>query len=120
MNIQGSLIYPGDKDYDANRVTWNKDVSGKPSVIARVTCEEDVVNIIKYAATNKTLLGVASGRHSALCMIDDAVVIDFSLMKKIEFNHDYSQVTVQSGVKMTDVDSACKPFGVAIVGGTNP
>eukprot|EP01125_Pyxidicula_operculata_P020391 TRINITY_DN7522_c0_g1_i1.p1 TRINITY_DN7522_c0_g1~~TRINITY_DN7522_c0_g1_i1.p1 ORF type:complete len:438 (+),score=80.39 TRINITY_DN7522_c0_g1_i1:563-1876(+) len=80
----------------------------------------DVKAVIKYARKNDCTLGVAAGRHSHLCMVDDCLLVDFSKMKKIDVDVPRKVISIQPGVKIGDLDSACQPHNLIIPLGHNP
>src|SRR5689334_23328284 len=86
--LRGQLVRPGDNDYDEARRVWNGMIDKYPALIARCTCVEDVMTAVHFARLHKLVVAVRGGKHnvagSATC--DDGLVIDLSLMKKIEVN----------------------------------
>ena len=83
--FRGTLIRPGDHDYDTARAVYNGMIDKRPRLIARCVDTADVIACVNYARDNRMLLAVRGGGHSGpgLGTCNDGLVIDLSLMKGI-------------------------------------
>eukprot|EP00128_Syssomonas_multiformis_P010748 Colp12_sorted_trinity150504_noHs@5022 len=104
--------------------TFNLDALGLPAAIASCKSVEDVQACVRYAALNlvnheKIRIAVAAGRHSHMCMVDDAFVIDLGLMKNVSVDSEKRLAFVDAGCLWGEVDSACEPFNLAVTAGHN-
>jgi hypothetical protein len=74
----GSLIRPGDGEYDTARKIWNACIDKRPGIIARCTGTADVVTAVNFAREHHLLVAIRRGGHNvggrALC--DGGIVID--------------------------------------------
>lgn len=119
--IEGQVHLPGDPDYTLHRGSWNKSGSGWPSAIVTVKkLPEDVIACVNYARTNGCEIAVAGGRHSVFCMVNNSMVIDFANCQAVEVDKENQIVKAEAGTKLGVLDSACEPFGLAVVAGHNP
>lgn len=85
INFSGEIISPGDKAYDAARVTFAiKDA--KPAIIAQATSNRDIAAAIAFAKEARLQLSIRSGGHSiaGFSTNNDGLVLDLSLMNTIE------------------------------------
>jgi len=118
-SLRGSLIRPGDADYDTARAVWNGMIDRHPALIARCVCTEDVVTAIRFARAHALLVAVRGGGHnvagSAVC--DDGLVIDLSRMKAIQIDPAARTVRAQAGLTWGDLDRATQELGLATPGG---
>ncbi len=106
--ISGTVIQPGDADYDAARTIWNAMIDKRPALIVRCLATSDVVQAVNFARTHKLSLAVRSGGHniagSALC--DDGLVVDLSQMKAAKVDKGARRVTIEAGATLGDLDAA--------------
>ena len=111
----GELIGPDDPAYERARRVWNGTVSRRPALIARCTRVEDVMAALGFARDRGIPLAVRGGGHNvagnAVC--DGGVVIDLSLMKRIEVDPERRVARVQPGVVLGELDAATQAFGLA-------
>src|SRR5690348_13634229 len=119
VKLRGSLIRPGDADYDTARAVWNGMIDRHPALIVRCVCTEDVVMALGFARAHQLLVAVRGGGHnvagSAVC--DDGLVIDLSPMKAIQIDSAARTVRAQAGVTWGELDRATQEFGLATPGG---
>ena len=97
--MRGWLVSPEDDGYDSARRVWNGRIDRRPALIAYCANEADVVSAVRFAREHELLAPVRSGGHScagtAVC--DAGLVIDLSLMKKIEMDVPGRTVRAQAG-----------------------
>ncbi len=118
----GEVILPDDSRYEKIRRVWNHAVDLHPAIIARCSGNEDVVRAIEFARGNDLLVAVRSGGHSfaghGTC--DGGMVIDLSLMKRLEIDPHRARVRLQSGVLAGELDLATNAFSMAVPLGSCP
>lgn len=71
---------------------------GRPCGIVLATATADVVAAVRLCAVQGIELSIASARKSHLCVLDDALMVDISSMKKILINSAEGVATVEAGV----------------------
>ena len=117
--FSGTLVVPGDKEYDTARKIWNGSIDRHPAIIARCACVADVAAAVKFARERGIPVAVRSGGHSfpghSVC--DDGLVIDLSLMKGISVDPDTRTARVQAGVLLGELDRETQAFGLAVPAG---
>ncbi len=120
--LKGELILPTDARYETARRVWNHAVDLHPAIIARCAETEDVVRAIEFARANDLLVAVRSGGHSfaghGAC--EGGLVIDLSLMKRIEIDPNRAWVRLQSGVLAGELDLVTNAFSMAVPLGSCP
>ena len=119
--LTGTLILPGDDEYDRARTIWNAAIDRRPGVIVRCATTADVVQALRLARESGSALAVRGGGHniagSALC--DDGLVIDLSQMKAVDVDPVSRRVTVEGGALLADLDAATQVHGLATPLGIN-
>lgn len=114
-SLRGTLICPGDDDYDEARAIWNGMIDRYPALIARCADVQDMVKAVNFARENKILLAVRGGGHNVagLGTCDGGLVIDLSLMKEVQVDPEARTARVAGGATIGDVDQATQPYGLA-------
>jgi FAD/FMN-containing dehydrogenase len=82
--LSGTLLLPGDADYDDARTVWNRMIDRRPAMIARCAHADDVVAAVLFAREYDLLLSVRSGGHNvtgnAIC--ERGLMIGLSTMRR--------------------------------------
>jgi len=117
--MRGSLIAPGDPDYDERRALYNAMIDRRPALIARCTDAADVIAAIAHARSERLPLAVRGGGHNGggLGSVDDGLVIDLSAMRGVIVDPVSRVARVLGGSLLGDVDHATHPFGLALPSG---
>lgn len=118
-DIQGDVIIPGDYQYDDLCRVYNGMIHKRPAIIVRCKDVKDVITTVQYARENNYLLAVRGGGHNAggLGTCDNGIVLDLSLMKKIQVDPVAKTVTVEGGCIWREVDKATHEYGLATTSG---
>ncbi|MHB1572177.1 MAG: FAD-binding oxidoreductase [Solirubrobacteraceae bacterium] len=117
--FEGQLIGPGDHDYEQARRVYNAMIDKRPALIARCSGPRDVAAAIGFAREHDLLLAVRGGGHNGggLGTCDDGVLIDLSLLRRIEVDPDARTVSVGGGCTWAEVDRATGDYGLATPSG---
>jgi FAD/FMN-containing dehydrogenase len=117
--FRGTVIGPQDADYDAARKIYNAMFDKRPALIARPASPDDVATAIAFARRHDLPLAVRGGGHNGagLGTNDDGVVIDLSLLKRIEVDPHGRTVRVGGGATWGEVDRATGEHGLATPSG---
>jgi len=117
--IQGTIVMPGDANYNESRQLYNAMIDKSPAIIVQCAGTADVVTALKFARENNLDVAIRSGGHNGagLASCDDGMVIDLSEMNEIKVDAKAQTVRVQSGCTWGDVDAATHEFGLATVSG---
>jgi len=118
----GEIIVPSDTRYEKARRVWNHAVDLHPAIITRCAGADDVMRAIEFAHENELLIAVRSGGHSfaghGTC--DGGLVIDLSLMKRIEIDPNRAWVRLETGVLAGELDQVTNAFSMAVPLGSCP
>jgi FAD/FMN-containing dehydrogenase len=115
------LIAPNAAEYDDRRAIWNAMIDRRPGLIAVARSERDVVSVVKFAALHGLLLTIRAGGHNiaGLALRDDALTLDLQDMNAVTVDPAALMATVQPGARLSDVDAATQPHGLAVPTGIN-
>src|SRR5690242_10829449 len=83
--MSGTVIVPGEADYDDARRLWNAAHDRRPAVIARCTSAADVAAAVTYGVDSGLEIAVRGGAHgvSGKASVDDGLMIDLSAMNSV-------------------------------------
>ena len=114
-NLYGELIRSGDADYEEARQVWNGMIDKHPALIVRATGVSDVVNAVNFARDHGLLMSVRGGGHNVAgtAIADDGLVIDLSLMTRIQVDPEHRTVHAEAGVTLGELDERTQTFGLA-------
>jgi FAD/FMN-containing dehydrogenase len=118
-SLAGTLIRPGDPEYDPARVCYNAAVDRRPALIVRCTGPEDVATAFELARAEGLEVAVRGGGHNPAghCILDGGLVIDLSLMRRVDVDADLRIARAQGGSTWLDFDTAAQAFGLVAPGG---
>jgi FAD/FMN-containing dehydrogenase len=121
-HFRGTLIRPGEPEYERARRVFNGMIDKRPALIARCADTEDASAAVNYAREAGLPASVRGGgpgvTGSALC--DDGVVIDLSAMKAVQVEPTNWTARAEGGATWGDLDEATQAFGLATTGGVVP
>ena len=101
---------------------WNHAVDLRPAIIARCAGTDDVQRAIEFARAEDLRVAVRSGGHSfaghGAC--DGGIVIDLSLMKRVEVDPHRAWVRIAGGVRGGELEKITAAFSMAAPLGSCP
>jgi FAD/FMN-containing dehydrogenase len=88
-------------------------------VIVRCLGAQDVATPFGFARANALEVAVRGGGHNPAghCVCDGGLVIDLSLMRRVEVNRDARIARAEGGATWLDFDTATQAFGLVTPGG---
>ena len=120
-NFRGEVLLRGDAAYDEVRQIWNAMIDRKPALITRCKSAEDVIRAVRFARESDVIVSVRGGGHNiagnAVC--DEGLMIDLSLMKRVQVDTARRRATVEAGCTLADFDAAAQVHGLATPLGIN-
>src|SRR6266496_4174831 len=117
--LRGDLIMPGDPGYEKARAVYNGMIDRHPAAVARCRDVADVIACVRFGRDHGIEIAVRGGAHNAagLGVADDALVIDFSLLRSTTIDPEERTVRADAGCTWGDVDHATSAFGMATPSG---
>ncbi|HEY6960296.1 MAG TPA: FAD-binding oxidoreductase [Gaiellaceae bacterium] len=117
--VRGSVVTPGDTDYDDVRAVWNGAHGAYPAAIVRCTGAADVIASIGFARSNDLEIAVRGGGHSiaGFSTCDGGLVIDLSQLNDVRVDPAARRAYVGAGAVWADVDHETQAHALATTGG---
>src|SRR4249919_2855986 len=117
--LHGSVVRPGDPNYDEVRALYNAMIDKRPALIARCADVDDVVASVKFGREHGIDLAIRCGGHNGpgLGSVDDGLMIDLSGLRSVEIDPGARTVKAGGGSLLGDIDAATHEHGLATPGG---
>ena len=102
--FRGTLIRPGDPQYEDARSVFNGMIDKRPALIARCAGAADVVKAVRFGRDHRLPLAVRGGGHSfpGLSVCDGGIVIDLSQMNQVLSVHNTQRAFDPATGEFTD------------------
>jgi FAD/FMN-containing dehydrogenase len=119
QSVRGTIVVPGDAEYDGARAVWNGMIDRRPALVVRCGGVADVVAAVQFARSQGLEIAVRGGGHSlpGFSTTDGGVVIDLSRMRGVTVDAAARRAVVEGGATWADVDQATQAEGLAVTGG---
>jgi FAD/FMN-containing dehydrogenase len=116
--LRGTLLVPGDSEYDTAREIWNRLHDRRPSVIVRCTAISDIASAVRFARENDLDVAIKAGGHHAAgyASIEGGLLVDLSLLRGIEVDPIGRRAVAQAGLTWAQFDQVTQSFGLACTG----
>ena len=119
--IVGTVVLPGDPDYDTDRMLSNPRFSAFPQVIVYCEVDSDVAECLHVAHAVGLPVVVRSGGHStAGFSSQDGFLIDVSRMNDVHVDPDAKRVWAGPGTNFRKFNAKIQAFGLHTPGGACP
>lgn len=117
--FRGAILLPEDHGYESARQIWNGMFDKKPAIIARCVGTSDVIQAVNFARENNLLVAVKGGGHNSAGTgsCDGGIMIDLSLMRRVEVDKKNKTVRADGGALLGDVDYETQLYGLAVSSG---
>lgn len=118
-SFHGTVIRPGDADYDTARSVYNASIDRHPAVVLRPTGVADVADAVNYARDARLPLTVRCGGHAVAgtSANEAGVLLDLSSLRGTDVNPGRGTAIAQGGALWGEYDRDTAMRGVATPGG---
>jgi FAD/FMN-containing dehydrogenase len=120
-SLRGTLLLPGEPEYDQARALWNAMIDKRPAVILRCAGAADVRTGVNFAREHGLPLAVRGSGHNIAgsALVNDGLVIDLSAMRSVQVHPQQRRAWVEGGALLRDVDHETQAYGLATPLGIN-
>lgn len=117
--LTGQLVTAADADYDTARSTLYINLDRRPLAMVIAATAEDIAETVRFARDHGLPLAVRSGGHSLahLSVIDDAIMVNLSRMKRVSIDPETRIARVQAGATSGDLAGPANQHGLALTTG---
>lgn len=119
-HIQGTVIMPGDADYDDARMAWNLAFEHRPPVIVMAETANDVAEAVRLARAEGMDIAVQATGHGFTLPANDALLINMSRMTHVEVDAAAQTAWVEGGSKWWPVLEKAQAVGLVPLLGSTP
>ncbi|MEP7149189.1 MAG: FAD-binding oxidoreductase [Acidobacteriota bacterium] len=118
-DFSGILLLPDDKGYEVERHVHNGLIDKHPAIIARCIDQTDIVKALQLARQLSLEVAIRGGGHnvSGRATVEGGMMVDMSLMRKVEVDADARSAVAQTGATWADFNLATQAYGLATPGG---
>lgn len=118
--LNGSLVLPGDADYDAARTPWNLSVDQRPAAIAVPADVDDIRAILRVATALNLGVTTQPNGHAASAELTDVIVIRPARFDEIMVDETARLLRVGAGVNWGRALERLDGTGLIALAGSNP
>jgi FAD/FMN-containing dehydrogenase len=117
--FNGTLVRPGDADYDDVRAVHNGLIDKRPALIARCRNVADVRDAVNLGREQGLEISVRGGGHNVAgrAVTDGGLMIDLSLMRGVDVDPGRRRARAQGGVTWNEYNRTTHVYGQATTGG---
>jgi FAD/FMN-containing dehydrogenase len=119
IGLVGSVIGPGDPNYETARRVWNHAIDKYPALVIRAASTEDVARTVGFARREGMPIAIRGGSHSiaGFSTCDDGIVIDLAHLNGVQVDVGSRRAVAGGGTRWRDFDTATQQHGLATTGG---
>jgi FAD/FMN-containing dehydrogenase len=120
--IAGSLVLPGDQDWDEARQAWNLAVDQRPFAVALPESADDVRELVRFAAGHGLRIGPQGTGHGASPLEDlgETILLKTSRMREVSIDAGRRRARVEAGALWQDVVAPAAERGFVVLHGSSP
>ena len=117
--LRGAVLTPADAGYDTARRCFNGLIDRRPAAIARCLGADDIATAFEFARARGLEVAVRGGGHNPAghCVLDGGLVIDLSLMRRVEVDAEQRLAHAAGGARWLEFDAATQAHGLVTPGG---
>ena len=118
-SVSGHVIGPADDGYESALRCFNAVIDRRPAVIVCCVSPRDVAAAFQFAQLHGLDIAVRGGGHNPAghCVCDGGLVIDLSMMRKVDVDASARVARAGGGATWLDFDTATQMFGLVTPGG---
>ncbi|WP_165314248.1 FAD-binding oxidoreductase [Agromyces protaetiae] len=118
--LTGTLVLPGDAEYDTARLPWNRAIDQRPAAIATPADTADVSRIVRAAADAGLAVTVQPNGHGAAGDLQGVVLVRPTRFDTIAVDEQARILRVGAGVNWGAALAKLEGTGLIALAGSNP
>lgn len=117
--VTGAVLGPGDPEWDAARLPWNRLVDQQPAALVIAADAQDVATTVRWAAGHGLAVSAQPNGHGASAALDGTVLIRTGALADIWVDAEARVARVGAGVRWGDLQHALDGTGLTGLVGSN-
>lgn len=121
--IAGSVVSPGDPDWNAARQAWALAVDQRPAAVALPESAEDIVAIVDFAREHGLRVAAQGTGHNAHPLeqrLGDSILLKTERMRRVDIDIPGRRARVEAGALWMDVVAPAGEHGLGAMAGSSP
>jgi FAD/FMN-containing dehydrogenase len=121
-DLDGTLVRPGDPDWDQARLAWHLDVDQRPAAVVVAGSVRDVVAVVDAARDLGLRVAPQSTGHNAAPLGDlrGTILLKTSSLREVDIDPVARVARVEAGALWMDVTPAAAEHGLVALAGSAP
>jgi FAD/FMN-containing dehydrogenase len=122
FDLTGTLVRPGEADWDTARAAWNLAADQRPVAVALPSDADDIALLVEFAVeTGLRVTGQSTG-HFALALGDlsDTILVRTTLLDQVTLDAATRTVRVGAGAVWGQINAALADTGLVALAGSSP
>ncbi len=122
LSISGSVVRPGDAEWDAARLAWNLAADQRPEAVVLVQSADDVAETVRFAAAHELKIAAQGTGHGAVALgsLDGTLLLKTERMRGVEIDGEAQTARVEAGVLAMELGAAAQAQGLCSLPGSAP
>jgi len=122
VRAPGSVIFPGDEEWDQARLAWNLAVDQRPAAVAVPRTAEEVAAVVRWAAASGLRVAAQGTGHNAAALGDlaGAVLVKLHELRGVTVDPETRTARAAAGTIWIEVVEAAAEHGLAALAGSSP
>ncbi|HEU4656890.1 MAG TPA: FAD-binding oxidoreductase [Capillimicrobium sp.] len=120
--VTGSVVAPGDADWDVARQAWNLAADQHPAAVALPESVDDVVAVVEVARAHGLRVAPQGTGHNATPFGDlgDTILLKTGALNQVEIDVEGRRARVGAGVVWAELTAPASEHGLAPLAGSSP
>jgi len=120
--ISGTVVVPGDPDFDQARQAWNLTVDQRPAAVAVPRSAEDVVEIVRFASAHGLRVAPQASGHNVgqIASLEDTILLRTHEMRGVEIDPVNRRARAAAGTEWKEVTLPASEHGLSALSGSSP
>jgi FAD/FMN-containing dehydrogenase len=110
--VDGTVIGPGEPDWEVERLGWNLAVDSRPSAVLYVEGVPDVVAAVRFAGDHGLAVTGQPTGHGVTTALDGAIVLRTGRQRGIDLDVERRRVRVEAGVRWQQLNQVLSDTGL--------
>ncbi len=122
IDLDGSLVRPGEPTWDTARLAWHLDVDQHPTAVVLAGSVRDVVAAVNAARRSGLRIAPQSTGHNAapLGNLENTILLKTSGLRQVEIDPARRVARAEAGALWMDVTPAAAEHGLVALAGSSP